>query len=148
MEELLDLHDALTQHRYDEALEIVEEMTAMAKKEIIGRIGSYIRIVLIHIIKSHAEQQMTRSWRVSVRYALEKIEEENQRDYAKGSYMNTAALREMIEKKFAGALEKASLEAFEGKYSPREFAKFIDAEAVKTQALDYILNGYPENEDY
>jgi hypothetical protein len=90
---------------------------------------------------------MTRSWEVSIRYALEEIQEKNQRDKADGMYMNAEELRIMIDKKFVGACDKASLEALKGTYSPREFAKLVDADIVKAQALDYILNGYPESED-
>lgn len=109
MEELLDLHEALLQHRYGEALEIVDEMTAMAKKEIIDRIGSYIRILLLHLIKSHAEQKMPRSWKVSIRYVLEEIREENQRESARGTYMSNEELQQMIDKKFTSVLDRASL---------------------------------------
>jgi hypothetical protein len=147
MEELLELHDAIEQGRYNDALSLVDEMTAMAKKDIVNAIGSYIRVLLIHLIKSHVEQKMTRSWEVSIRYALEEIQEKNQRDKADGMYMNAEELRIMIDKKFAGECDKASLEALEGTYSPREFAKLVDADIVKAQALDYILNGYPESED-
>jgi ribosomal protein S17E len=147
MEELLELHDAITEHRYDDALAIVEEMTAMAKKDIIDKIGSYTRLLLMHLIKAHAEQRMTHSWRVSIKVALEEIRDKNQREYSDGQYLNATELCAMIDRKFPIACEHASLEAFGGKYSPREFARLVDAETVKAQALDYILNGYPESED-
>jgi Domain of unknown function DUF29 len=147
MEELLDLHDAIEQGRYEDALLLVDEMTAMAKKDIVNTISSFIRVLLIHLIKSHVEQKMTRSWQVSIQYALEEIQEKNQRDKADGMYLNAEEMQMVIEKKFAGARDKASLESLEGKYSPREFMKLVDADIVKAQALDYILNGYPESED-
>ncbi len=147
MEELLDLHEALLQHRYKDALEIVDEMTAMAKKDILDKISSYIRVLLIYLIKSHAEQKMTRSWQNSIYYALDEIRERNTREKSAGTYMHAEDFRIAIDKRFASALRAASLEAFEGKYELREFVKFIDADAVKTQALEYILNGYSESED-
>jgi ribosomal protein S17E len=147
MEELLELHDAITQHRYEDALEIVDEMTAMAKKEIITKIGSYIRVLLIHLIKSHVEQRMTHSWSTSILLALEAIQRYNQREESDGKYLDAVGLAARINEYWELALRKASLESFDGKYSPREFAKLVDADIVKAQALDYILNGYPESED-
>jgi hypothetical protein len=147
MEELLELRDAITQHRYDDALDIVDEMTAMAKKEILSKIGSYIRVLLIHLIKSHVEQRMTHSWSTSILLALEAIQRYNQRGESDGTYLDAAGLAACIDEYWELALRKASLESLEGKYSPREFAKLVDADSVKAQALDYILNGYPESED-
>jgi Domain of unknown function DUF29 len=146
MEELLDLHTAISQGRYNDALTIVDEMTAMAKKEIITKIGSYIRVLLIHLIKSHVERRMTHSWSTSILLVLEEIQRYNQREKSAGTYLDAAGLEACIDEYWELALRKASLESFEGKYSPREFAKLVDAEAVKAQALDYILHGYPESE--
>jgi ribosomal protein S17E len=147
MEELLELHDALTQHRYNDALAIVEDMTAMAKKDIVNKIGSYVRILLIHVIKSHAEERVTHSWATSILVALEAIHRHNVREKSESAYLDKIGFAAMIDEYWDLSLRKASLEAFDGKYSPREFAKLVNAETVKAQALDYILNGYPESED-
>jgi Domain of unknown function DUF29 len=147
MEELLDLRTAIEAGRYDDALFMIDEMTAMAKKDTINKIGSFVRILLIHLIKAHAEQRMTRSWRNSIKYALEEIAESNQREAARGVYMDATALQMSIEKRFELALDKASEEAFEGVYTARQLAASIDTEAIKAEALHYILNGYPEDEE-
>jgi Domain of unknown function DUF29 len=147
MEELMDLRLAIAEGRYDDAFSIVDEMTAIAKKDITDTIGSFIRVLLVHLIKQNAEKRTTRSWQVSITNTLEEISERNQRDTSNGTYMDTDDFRLAIEKKYRSALQKASLEAFDGKYSPREFAALVDAEAVKAKALDYILNGVPDSED-
>jgi hypothetical protein len=147
MEELLELHDAITEHRYDDALAIVEEMTAMAKKDIIDKLSSLVEILLIHLIKCQVEQRTTHSWTTSIIAALAAIKRYNARDTRKGVYLEKNGFQEQIDEVWSLALRKASLEAFGGKYSPREFAQLVDAEAVKAQALDYILNGYPTDED-
>lgn len=147
MEELLDLHEALVQRRYEDALEIVEEMTAMARKDIINKINSFVEVLLIHLIKCHAEQRTTHSWTTSIIAALAGIRRHNARDTQKGTYLDTQGFQEQIDEAWSLALRKASLEVFGGKYSPREFARIVDAEVVKAQALDYILNGYPTDED-
>jgi hypothetical protein len=147
MEELLELRTAVETHRYDDALALIDEMTAMAKKDTINKIGSFIRILLIHLIKQHAEQRMTRSWRNSICYALEEITEANQRENSAVVYMDQMALHESISKRFGLALDKAAEEAFGGVYTTKQLAATIDAEAIKAQALDYILNGFPESDD-
>jgi hypothetical protein len=147
MEELLELHDAITQHRYNDALDIVEDMTNMAQKDILDTISSFVRVLLIHLIKSHVEQKMTRSWQNSLYFALDEIQKRNKRNKANGVYLNKEDFVAMIDDRFAISLRIASAEALEGKYSLREFTKLVNAEAVKAQALDYILNGYPESEE-
>lgn len=147
MDEILELRRSIEEGRYDDALALVDEITAMARKDIVDKIGSYIRVLLIHLIKSRVEQRMTHSWSTSILFALEAIKRYNERDESNGTYLDEAGLRHHIDEYWALALRKASLEAFEGKYSPREFAKLIDAESVKAQALEYILHGFPETDE-
>jgi hypothetical protein len=103
-----------------------------------------VEVLLIHVIKCHIEQRITHSWETSIVAALASIQRYNTRDSRKGFYLDSDGFRLQIEEVWTVALRKASLEAFGGKYSYREFAKLVNAEAVKTQALDYILNGYPD----
>lgn len=146
MEELLELHEAITKHRYNEALTIVEEMTAVAKKDIINKIGSYISILLLHCIKSYAEKRMSHSWETSILEALAGIRRNNVSATNKGVYLDEQGFSDMIDEYWSLAVRKASTEAFGSTFSPREFAQRVDADVVKALALDYILNGYPEND--
>jgi Domain of unknown function DUF29 len=147
VEELLDLRIAIEEGRYDDALLLVEDMNDMAKKSIIDTIGSFIQVLLIHLIKQDVEQRMTRSWLGSIIYSAGNIQKRNRRNKSNGTYMNENDLSAAIDEYFESARRLASLEAFDGKYSPREFAALVDAEAVKAKALDYILNGVPDSED-
>jgi Domain of unknown function DUF29 len=147
MEEILELRRSVEEGRYNDALTLIGEMEEMAKEDKINKIGSYIVILLIHCIKNHAEKRMTRSWRNSILNALDAITETNTRKLSSGFYMNQQDVRNEIEHKFPQALRRASEETLDGKYEGRELAQLIDTEAIKAQALDYILNGYPESED-
>jgi hypothetical protein len=147
MEEILELRRSVEEGRYNDALMLIGEMEEMAKEDKINKIGSYIIVLLIHCIKSHAEQRITRSWRNSILNALDAIVETNVRKSGNGMYMNYQDLQNEIERKFPQALRRASEETLDGKYEVRELRQLIDAEAIKAQALDYILNGYPESED-
>jgi hypothetical protein len=73
MDELADLRTLLTEGRIEDALLLVDELDEMSREDKINKISSYLRIVLIHLIKQHAEQRSTRSWEVSVKEALRQI---------------------------------------------------------------------------
>ncbi len=147
MQELLDLRRSLEEGRYADAIFIIDEMDEMAKDDKINKIGSYMVILLIHIIKHHAEKRMTRSWRNSILNALDQIHQSNKRRSAGGMYMNAEELRAVLEENFKPSLRRASEEVFEGQFDTKELARMIDAEAIKAEALEYILNGYPESEE-
>jgi hypothetical protein len=147
MEELLELRRSIEEGRYNDALFIVGELEEMAKSDKIHKIRSYITILLIHLIKQAAEARTTRSWQLSLDNAIEEIREVNARRTAGGEYMGAEELRHSVNEKFLPALKQAAVEAFGGVYTAKQLAAMIDAEAIKAQALDYILNGLPESED-
>ena len=73
MEELLELNAYVEQGNYAEALTLIGEMEEMSKDDKISKIESFMEILLIHLIKQHAEKRTTRSWEVSIRNAVHKI---------------------------------------------------------------------------
>ncbi len=147
MEELLQLKEYLTGARYDEAMMLVEELEEMAKDDKITRIGSYGVILLMHLAKQDVEQRTTRSWDLSIDEALDKIHDSNARRKAKGTYLNTLELREMLEAKFYHALKRASAEIYGGQYSAKELAQLVDKDVLVEKALYLILTYQPESED-
>jgi hypothetical protein len=147
MEELLELRTAIEEHRYDAALQLINEMEEMAREDKLNKMGSYAVIVLLHLIKQRAEGRTTRSWQNSIWNALNGIRKTNKRRSAGGFYVGTPEFREMLEEHYEEALRHAANEAFGGVYTAKQLAAMIDAEAIKAQALDYILNGFPESED-
>jgi hypothetical protein len=147
MDEILELRRSVEEGRYNDALTLIGEMEEMAKDDKIVKIGSFAVILLVHLLKQDAEKCLTRSWKISIKNALSGIAQSNKRRSSGGHYLRTDELAEMLEENIAQALRIAASEALKGKYSEREFAKLVDAKAVKAQALDYILNGYPESED-
>lgn len=147
MEELLELRNYIEQGRTADALFIVDELTEMAKEDKINKIGSFMVILLTHLIKSHTEKKMTASWKRSVRFSVDQIQETNKRRSAGGEYLTTADLLERLNDRFAFALREAASEAFGGAYSHKHIATMIDAEAVKQEALSYILHGIPDDDE-
>ncbi|MGK7897071.1 MAG: hypothetical protein AB4372_26515, partial [Xenococcus sp. (in: cyanobacteria)] len=57
---------------------------------------------------------------------------------AGGYYANKDELRETIDEAFEAAIERAALEAFEGRHDGDELAQMIDVVKIKTTALTLI----------
>ncbi len=147
MEELLELRSYIEQGRTADALFIVDELTEMAKEDKINKIESFMVILLMHLIKSHAEQKMTSSWQRSVRFAVHEIQKSNKRRESGGFYLEESQLEEHLAEQIPFALREAAIEAFGGAYTHKQIASMIDIETIKQQALHYILHGIPEDDE-
>lgn len=79
MEKLVALQAYIEQGRYAEALQLVEAMEEMAKDEKINKIYSFTVIMLLHLIKKHAEKRTTRSWEYAIWNASRQIRRVNKR---------------------------------------------------------------------
>ena len=138
MEELLELRAHIEQGHYDEALTLIGEMEEMSKDDKINKIESFIEILLIHLIKQHAEKRTTRSWDVSIRNAARKIHFVNKRRKSGGYYLTEEELWEVIHEAWDSSLSRVSLEAFEGRYDESELAQKIDIDKVKQEAMRFL----------
>lgn len=139
MEELLTLKELLHQGKVNEALLIVEELEEMSKSDKLNKIFSYAIILLMHLIKQEAEKRLTRSWQLSINNSVKQIQRTNKRHKAKGNYLTEAELEETIVDAYQLALEKAALEAFEGRYETEEIAEMVEQKQIIARAMDLIL---------
>ena len=139
MEELLTLKELLQEGKVSEALLVVEELEEMSKSDKLNKIFSYAIILLMHLIKQQAEQRLTRSWQLSINNSVKQIQRTNKRHKAKGNYLTEAELEETIADAYELALERASLEAFEGRYEAEEIAALVEQQQIIAQAMDLIL---------
>jgi hypothetical protein len=138
MDEILELRQCIEEGRYDDALLIIDEMEEMAKDDKLNKIYSYAVVLLIHLIKQHAEQRTTRSWDISIRNASEDILRVNKRRKADGNYATGDDLREILSDAFPQALRRASQEAFEGRYDEAQLATMIDQKRLLDEAFTLI----------
>ena len=97
-----------------------------------------MEILILHLIKQHAERRSTRSWEVSVKNAVDNIADINKRRKAGGYYLGKEELKETIERRYQRALRRASLEAFEGIFDEVELAEKVDEERIKQEALQLV----------
>ncbi len=139
MEELFELKNHIEQGRYDDALALIGEMEEMSRDDKINKIESYMEILLIHLIKQHAERRSTRSWEKSIRNSLEAIKRTNKRRKAGGYYLDAGELRSALDEVFQNALYNASFEAFEGVLTESELSGKVDEDEIKKEAWDSIL---------
>jgi hypothetical protein len=139
MEELLELRAHIEQGRYAEALALIGEMEEMSRDDKINKVESFLHILLVHLVKQHAEERSTRSWEVSIKNALDGVLRVNRRRKAGGFYLDADELRQSIEEIYPSSLRQASLEAFGGRYSDSELAPRVDEERIKEEALRLVL---------
>ena len=139
MEELLELKTYIEQGRYAEALTLIGELEEMSREDKIHKIGSFIEVLLLHLIKQHAEQRTTRSWEVSSKNAVDNIADINKRRKTGGYYLSQEELKETIADRYQRALRRASLEAYEGHFDEATLAEKVDEAQIKQEALQLIL---------
>lgn len=138
MDEILELRKSIQEGRYVDALHIVDELEEMAKEDKIGKIFSYMQILLIHLIKQNAEQRTTRSWDNSIHHALYHIERVNKRRKSGGLYLKSDELFENLAEAFDLAIGDASEEAFGGIYSQETILEKIDKSKIIAEAMKMI----------
>jgi len=143
MDELVELRTLLETGRIEEALLLVDELEEMSREDKINKISSYMRILLIHLIKQQAEQRRTRSWEVSIKEALRQINRTNSRRKAAGVYLSREELQSELEDVYDLALERAALEAFGGVYSVEDIATHVSRAQVLEEALRHIVSEPP-----
>jgi len=141
MEELLELKKYIEQQQYPAALSLIEEMEEMSREDKINKIGSFIKLLLIHLIKRRAEKRTTRSWEASIFNALFEIQRVNKRRKAGGVYMSSDEIRDTVADYYPAALRYAALEAFGGRYDNVELETFFSPDEVRQEALELILAG-------
>ena len=139
MEELFELRNHIQQGRYADALALLGEMEEMSRDDKINKIESLLEILLLHLIKRHAEQRSTRSWDVSISGSVHQINRMNKRRKAGGYYLNREEIRDAIDDSYPMALKRAALEAFEGALDEAELADKVGEAKIKQEALSLVM---------
>ncbi|MDM8527832.1 DUF29 family protein [Anaerolineales bacterium HSG24] len=140
MEELLELRGYIEGQQYPEALVLIEEMEEMSREDKVSKIRSFAKILLLHIVKQHAEKRSTRSWDVSIRNAIREINYVNYRRKAKGTYLDENGLKDALAEAYLTALDRASLEVFGGIYDEKQLGNMVVREEIEQEAFTLIQN--------
>ncbi len=145
MEELLELRRYIEEQRYAEALDLIADLEEMSREDKINKIYSLLEVLLLHVIKQGAERRTTRSWELSIRNAARQIARVNRRMKSGGTYLDESELRDLVAEAYQPALERASLEAYEGRYDDRELGQKVDRASIEQQALALISAAQSSN---
>ncbi|WP_414546236.1 DUF29 family protein [Nostoc sp. CCY0012] len=142
-QELTDLRHSILQGRYADALAIVDELEGMSKKAILRQIKSFLKILLIHLIKNQIEQRLTNSWVASIRNSIREIQEVNLKENKTSYYVNQDEWVNLIEEEvIEDAIADASLEVMNGKYSQFQLADVINRSEIIENALKFLTLTY------
>jgi hypothetical protein len=142
-QELIDLRNSILEGRYADALVIVDELEGMSKQANLRQIKSFLRIMLIHLIKNQLEQRLTNSWAASIRNAIREIKAVNIKDNKKSYYINQDEWETFIEEEvIEDAIADASLEVLNGKYTRSQLSAILDRTQILTTATRLIALTY------
>lgn len=129
-QELIELREAITQGRTAEALYLVNELDDVGRRAIIRNIESYLVVLLMHLIKSQAENKLTRSWRSSMRNSVLEISSLNLQDNKKAYYIHQDDWKDFLEYAYQRAFFEAADEV-DGGIESQALAARVD----KTEVL-------------
>ncbi|MDJ0658761.1 MAG: DUF29 family protein [Crocosphaera sp.] len=141
-QELIELRQSINEGRYQDALDIIDELEEMSKKAILEKIQSFLVRLLIHLIKNQVEQRLTNSWAVSIRDSILKIQSLNVKENNKSYYIKEKEWQDYLEEAFDDAVFAASVEVFEGKYNPFQLRERVNEEEIKKIAYDLLNMTY------
>jgi ABC-type antimicrobial peptide transport system permease subunit len=142
-QELVDLKNSIREGRYADALMIVDELEGMSKQANLRQLKSFLRIMLIHLIKNQLEQRLTNSWAASIRNAIREIKSINIKDNKKSYYINQDEWSTFIEEEvIEDAIADASLEVLNGKFTRSQLSAILDRNQILTTATGFLALTY------
>ncbi|WP_017654019.1 DUF29 family protein [Fortiea contorta] len=141
-QELIDLRKSIMEGRYADALAIVDELEGMSKKAILRQIKSFLKILLIHLIKNQIEQRLTNSWAASIRNAIIQIQDVNLKENKKSYYINQDEWDSWLEDEIELAIADASLEVLNGMYNEFAITEMVDRRQVTQNSLQLLALTY------
>src|SRR4029077_19993290 len=97
MEELWELRQHLEAGDYGAALQALDELDEMSRKDTIYKIQSFMEILLIHLINHRADRRTTRSWDHSIRTSCRRILRLNKRRKTAGWILTSAELHDALD---------------------------------------------------
>ncbi|MFB2877625.1 hypothetical protein [Floridanema aerugineum] len=125
-QELIDLRASILEGRYEDALAIVDELDWMSKKATLLAIESFLLRMLIHLIKNQLEQRLTNSWAASIRGSIVEIKKRNLQDNKTSYHVQLNEWETMLEEILEQAISDASVEVFNGEYTPFQLSEMVE----------------------
>lgn len=137
-QELIDLRTSILEARYQDALEILDELEGMSKQAILRHIESFLLRLMVHLIKNQIEQRLTNSWAASISDSIRQIKKLNLKDNKTSYYINVDEWQPFLEEAIEAAINPASAEVMQGKLKPNQISQMLDKIGLATIAQSLI----------
>lgn len=145
VQELIDLRQSIVEGRYQDALDIVDQLEGMGKQAILRNIESFLVRLLIHLIKNQLEKRLTNSWAASISDSIVQIKKLNLKDNKKSYYIKQDEWLPYLEEAIALAIRPVSIEVQSGSLKPAQISAQINRDdLIKiSQKLINLIYEYP-----
>jgi len=131
-QEFIDLRNSILQRRYEEALEICDELEWMSQKGIRLKIESYIVRLMIILINNHVEKQLTKNTAVLIMWLIRRIQAWNTKEDKTSYYINVDEWQQVLEEGIFDAMYQSSAEVLNGQLSVSQLSDIVN----KTEVLE------------
>ena len=142
IQELTELRQSIIEGRYQDALDIVDELEGIGKQAILRNLESFLVRLLIHLIKNQIEKRLTNSWAASISDSIRQIKKLNLKDNKKSWYIKQDEWFEYLEEAFEVAILEASIEVSGGIYNPIQLEEIVNKTQIFNIALSLITLTY------
>lgn len=138
-QELIQLRQSILEGRYDDALEIIDDLEEMSKQATLRKIEAFLVRLCIHLIKNQIEQRLTNSWIASISDSVIQIAKLNLQDNRKSYYIKADEWQEYLDEAVARAIRPASAEIFEGTLKPSQITQRLNRQ-ILIEIVQKLLN--------
>lgn len=135
-QELIELRQSILEGRYNDALEIIDDLEEMSKQATLRKIEAFLVRLVIHLIKNQIEQRLTNSWIASISDSVIQIAKLNIKDNQKSYYIKSDEWRELLAETVEMAIRPASAEIFGGTLKPSQVSQRLNREDL----IDFAEN--------
>ena len=142
VQELIDIKNCILEGRNEDAIAIIDELEGMSKQATLRNIGSFLMILLIHLIKNQVEQRLTNSWAAFIANSIRGVKKLNLKDNKTSYYINDSEWEPFLEDELEAAIREASREVLEGKLSRAQLNLRVDREQIMTIATGLLSLTY------
>ena len=145
IQELIDLRQTIVEGRYQDALDIIDELEGIGKQAILRNIESFLVRLLIHLIKNQMEKRLTNSWAAFISDSIIQIKKLNLKDNKKSYYIKQGEWLPYLEEAIELAIRPVSIELLSGSLKPAEISKQINRDELVSisQKLMNLTYKYP-----
>ncbi len=126
IQELTDLRNCILEERYQDALEIIDELEEMGKQAILRNIESFLVRLFIHLLKNQVEKRLTNSWIASISDSIIQIKKLNLKDNKNSYYIQADQWQSYLEEAIEQAIRPASIEILGGSLKSTQLSVIID----------------------